>query len=119
MFNKNLFILFALIIFMIKVNKINLSQSPSEIYFDTKQDIEFQVKTDFDDSKHVIKVFKSNLNDRIIQSGNESEFRKLKWFSIGVPYLVEKRNSLNHNSSIISFNSNGFYILIDLLTTEH
>jgi len=116
MLNKIFLILFAFI-FIIKVNKIELSQSPSEIYFDTKQDIVFEVPIDFDQTLHLIEVFKSNLNDRIIQSGNKSEFTKLQWFSVGVPCLVEKRN--DQNSSIISFNTNGFYILIDLLTNEH
>ena len=93
------------------------SHSSAENIFNIEQDVAIEVEDD-DGTIHYMEVFKSNLNDKIIQekNNNQQELSKLKWYSLGIPTLVE--NKL-YNKSLINFHSNGFYISIQMLTDSY
>ena len=84
---KIIILIFASL-FLITFTFVN-SSSPSENIFNVQQDISFEVE-EADGTIHEIEVFKSNLNDDIINKESRKDYQKLKWFSYGVPSLNEK-----------------------------
>jgi hypothetical protein len=114
----------SILIFFFTISVINTTilneeqnklHSPSENVFNNEQDITLEVEDD-EGTVHYMEVFKSNINDKIIQSKRHEDYSKLKWYSLGIPTLIENKYL---NKSLINFNSNGFHIFVQLLTNQH
>ena len=84
-----------------------------------KRLLEPDLRVDFKQGGETIKLeaFKSHENDLIIKEKNVQSYEKLKWYSIGNPFLVKVKS--NDSEYIFQFNSRGFYARIEMLTTNH
>ena len=110
-----LFILNAINTDIINTDEQNRLHSSSENIFNNEQDITIEIEDD-EGTVHYMEVFKSNINDKIIQSKRHEDYSKLKWYSLGIPTLIENKYL---NKSLINFNSNGFHIFVQMLTNEY
>jgi hypothetical protein len=99
----------------------------SENVFDIHSDLSVEVETqDGSEQTHILEAFKSNLNEDIIQARNRDRYSELAWYSIGCPNLIAfpakqkpTTNALNQTQTLINFNRNGFFILVEMLNKEH
>jgi dsDNA-binding SOS-regulon protein len=96
-----------------KLNKRELNVEEEGNTFDNQADI--TVDLEDKNSIHQLEAFKSSSNSRFIKENITS---RLQWFSIGIPNLLVRTDRKTKNLSAISYDSTGFYILIEMLTKE-
>lgn len=66
-----------------------------------------------------LEAFKSSLNDNIINAKQKEKYGQLNWLSIGYPKLVLSSSINSGSSSIFTFLPEGFFVKVDMLTSQH
>jgi hypothetical protein len=85
------------------------------------EDDDLDIVVSFNDGKSRIEVFKSVINDLLLESiklkNDTFSIRKLKWYSFGYPLVTkDTKANKNNNTRIYYIQNNGFYIIVQMLT---
>jgi hypothetical protein len=68
------------------------------------------------DSSSQLEAFKSNKNDQFLKNNQSNA---LKWYSIGIPTLIETKSKINKNGSLFHFTNERFYTHVEMLNNQH
>ena len=77
---------------------------------------DFSVTLVIDDHEVDLEAYHSKENEEILIESNPNKYRKLKWFSIGYPIIIENESKFTKIKSLFHCTSKGFYASIQMLT---